>query len=384
MIDQSPENRWDLIYERYYSLTVSDYQHTPAHGGSYTLYVGRIDGDAAREAGILIRFPDAQTDSSLIANYESAYLYLFVDDLSGIETDTNAIFSVSQINAVADSVWTEGDTALTISDFADTSFISDTSLVIGDALVYTSFSSIDTANVGHLALPVSQAAMEPIHSGVITNNGYLITRADGGSVASFTSSELVRTPYLVLNYTDTTDTGGVTTKTVYYRAADDLSIYPPSTNIDTTPGGSHRLNFSDGQRLHIDLNHTFGGAEQLPVAGAKLILFVDRDNSTLNGSAMEIHVPARVVEGSSADSLKIWQSLPSRYDSDVDSLTINLNVLLDGYINGTLVNHGIDLVVRPSNNDLDDLYLWGHGTSDSVLKPRLEIIYGVPYQGGAN
>ena len=60
-----------------------------------------------------------------------------------------------------------------------------------------------------------------------------------------------------------------------------------------------------------------------------------------------------------------------------DSLIMNLRAVLLDYVNGRDF-YGLELIVNPQYYDFDQLSFWGPAAADS-LRPRLEIIYSVPY-----
>ncbi len=351
----------------------SSFTRMPRHGGSHTLYVGYTQ-DQAREARTLLKF--AELDSSDRANLVGARLVLFRRTFNGDQLDNSSLFALHTIDA-PDSIWTESDTGLTLEHFPDTTGVSmafmKTNAVPafdeGDTLVYT--------NREHLRFQLDRQVFQDWSSD--NKAGFLITLPVGVGLFTFYARSEAWSPYLELELSDTT---------VYRHPTADLSIYPwPNPDFGSTDSDSLlHLDHSSGLRSHVDLGPDFQIDTTRIIAGARLVLHVNHDVSPIVADQMDIQVLRRAEPIDEGDSTVAV--FGAKYIKGVDSLIvigsydlqeIQLRDILIDYASRTITNYGLDLVVIPKHHDFDHLVFWGASASDSLKRPRLDVVYGFPY-----
>ncbi len=378
-----PGSQWELS-DTSYSVVDTVLVRTPRHGGSHTLYTGLIDEDepAPRESGILVKF--ASVDSSRLANFRSARLVLFRRTFGNEPLDPEVSFALYTIDE-PDTIWTEADTAghtemeSLVTEPKGTAYMSTVRITIpsGDT-------TLSRTDLEYLEFEVDSTTLSEWREGEVANNGFLIRQGSLSDMVGFHSSESNGiSPFLALTITDPTSTEGDTT---YYKwSTADLSVYPwPNPNFGSTDSDSLlHLDYSSGLRSHIYFSDpdTTG-----IIAGARLVLHVNHDVSPIVADQMDIQVLRRaepIEEGDSTVAV-----FGAKYIKGVDSLIvigsydlqeIQLRDILTGYARRTITNYGLDLVVIPNNHDFDHLVFWGTCASDSLKRPRLDVIYGSPY-----
>ncbi len=238
-------------------------------------------------------------------------------------------------------------------------------------LVFTGPQSTAQAKVNYLEFAVDRQLLLDWRSGVPPNNGFLLRAPVGSDLASFYSSESTRRPYLVVNYRDTTETGGDTTKISYYLMIQDMSVYP-RLDSDIPAEGRLLLNRSDGHRVHIDFSIPFNTLESRPIAGGRLVFSVAQSATMMQAGTMVLQVWMRTGPIAQGDSGMVNYAAFS-YQADSDTLVYAFTSLLVDYQNDPDDNFGFDLMVAAGNHDFDRL---------TLFNPRLQIIYAVPFGAG--
>ncbi len=382
-----PGSQWTFQDTVIFTMDDSSFARTPSHGGSHTLYTGLIDEDepAPRESGILVKF--ASVDSSRLANFRSARLVLFRRTFGDEPLEPEVSFALYTIDE-PDTTWAESDTAgHTIMDSLVTG-LKGTACMSRDSIAIPSGdSTIIRTDLEYLEFEVNSTTLSEWREGQVANNGFLIRQEDQGALVGFHSGESNGiSPFLALTITDTASTEGDTT---YYKwSTADLSIYP-SPNLDFDPTDSDsllHLDYSSGLRSHIyfsDPDTYFSDPDTTGIiAGARLVLHVNRDVDVppIVADSVDIQVLRRAKPLAEGDSTEVLISSVI-YQKGSDNLVLKLGGFLSGVTAGAYKNYGLDLVVKPNNHDFDHLVFWGACASDSLKRPRLEVIYGLPYVG---
>ncbi len=346
------------------------YLRTRNIGGSYTLYAGQIiQLEQTREVGSLLRF--GNVDSVKLANLDSARLLIFRRTFEGSPEPPTGVFTLEKIISAGDTTWFENDTVMTLDDFPVTDSVSSSSLITDSVKVFVSSQSMDEIETDYLAFEVDLETLLDWREGTVPNDGFLLRAPAGSDLVNFYSSESTRRPYLVINYRDTTQTGADTTKSSYYLAVQDISVYPTLVNDIPAPDRL-LLNRSDGHRVHIDFSIPFDSLESRPVAGGRLVFNVDESATMMQAGTMVLHVGLRSLPFAQGDSAMIDYA-NFTYQANSDTLVYNLTSLLVDYQKGVRDNYGLDLMVTGSTHDFDRL---------TLFDPHLEIIYAVPFGAG--
>lgn len=346
---------------------------TPSHGTSLTLYAGPIaDLELRGEAGILLKVSNSNLDSTLLANLEAAHLIL-IRRTFGADTlpKPAVLFTLSVIKA-AETLWTEVDTGLTIAtDFPDEVLTprGDSTMVQDSVQVFTGVTVDSMAKQyrEHLVLRVNPQVLSDWRTEGLTNNGFLIQVSGEEELVGFHSREALSAPYLAIAFHDTTSTGADTVKTRYLRMQADMSVY--HTPVQDLPSDQIQLNHSKGLGGFID---SLDFDPLHPIVGGRLILHTHADAILLAADQMQIDLFRRT--DPSEEAVRMASAV---FQDGSDSLIMNLGAVWLGYVNGGDF-YGLELVVDPQYYDFDQLSFWGPEAADS-LRPRLEIIYSVPY-----
>lgn len=373
-----PGGSWVFETETISSMVDSSYRRPRYIGGSATLYTGQtVQLEQPREVGALLRFGDV--DATELANLDSARFLIFHRSFADSPMLPSEPFSLERIiSSSSDTIWFESDTSL--FDLPPTDSIYSAVLDSDSVLVFTGPTSTAQVMADHLEFAVGRQLLEDWRSGAYPNNGFLLRAPVGSDLVSFYSSESTPRPYLVVNYRDTTESGTDTTGSSYYLVLQDISVYD-SLDSDIPAEGRLILNRSDGHRVHIDfsaqlkareLSDSLADREPRPIAGGRLVLKVDGDNSQFQAGAMALQVWLRSRPIAEGDTGMI-NYVAFTYQAHTDSLVYNLTSLLVDYQSHVRDNYGFDLLVNPTNNDFDRLTLYD---------PRLEIIYAVPFGAG--
>lgn len=380
-----PGGQWTLRSDTVVTLIDSVLYRTPGHGGSQTLYAGEdISQESnSRESGILIKF--ASVDTSLFADLKYARLVL-IRRLYPSELTEPDIFSLASINE-SDTAWTESDIGLTLLDFPNVTHYADTFMVIDTVAVSIDFIQ-DVASdsvLEHLVFPVDTALLGQWAREEKANNGYLIRQENQAPlIGLYSRGSASFSPYLKLAIRDTTSAGTDTTIFEYDRPIQDLSIYPTSELPDhILQDGLLHLDHSNGLRSQIRFSPDFKPDTTSMVAGAHLVLHVNKEADTFDFLAdqMEIQVLRRakpITPVPAEDSLVVLDMV-SYKGSESDSLILNLgDFMTDLTVDDEFESYGLELVVVPRHHDFDHLTFWGPGAPPE-LRPRLEIVYTRAY-----
>lgn len=361
-----PGNQWILQVESADGITTNPYTSATAFGASSSLYVGTRENI---EAGSLIRFE--MPDSSVVVRTQSVTLYIF-------PKDTNLVFSNFYLDLIHsadnDTSWAEGDTGLTLAQFADVEYIAD-SVMVKDTVAYFISSTIrDTAEIAFVKFSVDPVVLQNWKFADVANNGFLITTNDNLTMSSFYSSYGAKNPYLLIEYTasdsDTTVYRG------FLKPTHDTYVIDDNTALN--PAGLS-LNFVQGHRLHVDISGVFEPDVERPIAGGRITLF-KAASSQIEDSEVTLYVLLRDSVYSAEDDTSLTIVRSVTMDATADSLVISITGMLQDVVAGSKENFGFDLLVNPLNNDFDDLVF--HDNSDTTgLKPKLEILYAIPYSG---
>ena len=358
-----PGQAWSFETITIDNLAVTPLHKAPSHGTSLTLYTGPIADPEPREAGILIKFAGLETTK--LKNIEAARLVLFRRTFIDSTADPAVSFDFYIVEA-QDTAWTEADTGLTIDDFAQRTFFATAQLSEDSVYVYGA-DSVDIAYPEHLEIPIDTLLLRQWSTGLLANNGFLVLVNGGDQLVSFHSRNAVLSPYLALDLHETTSAGDDTIVTEFHLVSADMSIYP--VPVQDLPSDPIQLNHSKGLGGLID---SLAIAPSRPIAGGRLILHTHADSPPLAADQMNINLLWRT---DSADEGDIMAS--TVFQDGSDSLVMNLGAVLLDYVND-LDFYGLELIVNPQYHDFDQLSFWGSEAADS-LRPRLEIIYSVPY-----
>jgi len=372
------------------TMAVHQVVRVPEHGSSRTLYAGMVDSIQTVKAGLLLKwaaFDSAATDSALdaiLANFASAELRLFRRTFGADSfPDQGATFTVSLIE-YADTLWTDRDTSLTLTDFtAATRLIGDSSMVVRSVEVYKNFYETTVDSVEYLPLRIDKQTLLDWSDGNLVNNGLLVSKSGSDAATVFHSSDALRSPYLALAYRDTT---AATLKTAYFRVYEDISVYPALPGHDVSETGAIiQLGHSTGLVSRIDyVSHLELDSTQA-IAGARLVLHKNEVLSHIKGDELHLSVLRRLEAWDKGDQTDAFRDIIFKRDDDrlvIDlglSPNTHLRDYIVDYINGR-PNYGFELVVRPDNYDPDQLVFWGPAAPDTLLRPRLELLLSDPYE----
>lgn len=373
------------------TMAVHQVVRASGHGSSMTLYAGMVDSLQTVEAGLLLKwaaFDSAATDSALDAildNFASAELRLFRRTFGADSfPDPGATFTLSWIEH-PDTLWTDRDTSLTLTDFIGAAvYISDSSLVKDSVEVYKDFYQTTREYVEYLPLRIDQQTLLFWRDGDLVNNGLLVSKSGTAAATAFHSSYAIQSPYLALAYHDTTEAGNDTLKTAYIRVYEDISVYPTLPAHDVSETEAIQLGHGTGRVSHIDyVSHVDRDSIQA-IAGARLVLHKNEALSRIKGDELHLSVLRRLEEWGAGDQTDAFRDIIWKRDDDRLVIDLGLSPNSDlrdyivDYINGRS-NYGFELVIRPDNYDPDQLVFWGPAAPDS-LRPRLELLLSDPYE----
>jgi hypothetical protein len=370
-----PGNEWVFETEVLDTLDVQQLIRTTAHGGSRSLYAGHTQESVPRESGILIKFPIV--DTTHFSDMDAAKLVLirrtFADELP----EPGASFALYSIEE--DSlIWSESDTGGTLADFPNINSYSTGSLKV-DTVVISSGGVLSDSTAEHLMLPLDTLLLRDWANGTRANNGFLLKRDDQGGLIGFHSrSNTELSPYLAFSYHDTTVDGRDTVKSLYYLPNADLSVYPAVHTALVPSEDLILLDHSTGLRGHLDFDPFIEIDTTSMVAGARLVIHVDMETSSLLAGQIDLRVIHRLEPLDVGDSAAVLIDRVA-YSPESDSIILNIGVFLAALAAGSVENFGLDLLVVPRNHDFDRLAIFRSNVADHA-GPRLDIIYTKPFQ----
>lgn len=358
-----PGNQWLLEIEISDNITTAPYTSATSYGASSSLYVG-TSGNI--EAGSLIRFE--MPDSIVVANIDSVTLYIF-------PKDTNLVLSNFYLHLIEspDTLWAEGDTGLTLSQFDGAENLAMSTMQEDTAAYFISSTVRDTAEIAFVKFPIDPVILQDWKfSTTVANNGFLVRTDDNQTMSGFYSSYGAKNPYLVIEYTasdtDTTVTRG------FLKPTHDT--YVVDNNAEPASAGL-QLNFVQGLRFHVDISGPFEPDDERPIAGGRITFFKDAI-SQIQDTEVTLYVLIRDTVYSAEDDTNFTVLRSVTMDATADSLVISIGGMLQDVVGERKENFGFDLLVNPLNNDFDQLVF--HDQSAAAgLKPRLEILYAIPY-----
>lgn len=369
------DSEWQLLERTYTIKSDTAFVTFPIHSGSWSLYAGFTAdtlGALSRESAIVMRFEI--DDTAKFAQRSGAKIRLFRRAWDEDPVDLAAqTFNLYMVDTTG-TQWNENKAGWTLDSLT---YIDNyvTSAQMRDTLaqIYVEGDSLREERVEFLEFPIDSLSAE----------GFVIRMASTSHLATFHSRHDIGKPYLLVDFPpDTTETDTVEATQQYFYPTADLSLYPSTEEyVPTLPTGLISLNRSEGLSYHISVSDLpfISAGEPISLVTGRLVFYVDRTSMGQTWADVSLLVYERPNYFSESDSTEPLVLLQNVYKKGADSLVIPLGSgLLSKYVNDP-IDGGLDFVVAPQNHDFDHLYFWGADAPDSLLRPRLEIIYNNPY-----